>query len=116
MRAFHGMGAAFEWLEQKQLTADAREFWEINLTSQNASPSDYFSLFSSSDSIWRIQPPLPQLDMVKEQWDDIRTGNTPRFEEKIKRFEKRIVSEVLEKPSKIKVNINRVPPDALRSQ
>ena len=113
MRAFHGMGAAFEWLEQKQLTADAREFWEINLTSQNASPSDYFSLFSSSDSIWGIQPPLPQLDMTKEQWDDIRTSNTPRFEEKIKRFEKRIVSEVLEKPSKIKVKINRVPPDAL---
>jgi len=97
------MGAAFDWLEQKQFIADAKEFWEINLASDNPSLSDYFSLFSSSDSIWGLHSPLPHVDVTREQWDDIRKSNTSKFEEKTKHFEERIVSEVLERPSEVGV-------------
>ena len=105
------MRPVFDWLDQNQLTANAREYWEISLAITNSSISEHFLLYSSSDSIWNKSETLTQAYMTKQEWDNIREENTPVFDEYAQQNEKEIVNEVLEKPSRISVDIKRLPPD-----
>lgn len=107
------MRPVFDWLEQNQYTAGAKEFWEFNLVDNDPSVRENISLYSSSDSIWEKHKPFEQAQMTKEQWDDLRDKNTPEFDEYTDKHEKDIVNDVLKKPRQIQVSIKRLPPDAL---
>jgi hypothetical protein len=107
------MDRVFNWLEERKLTAHAREYWDTHMDSPNPQINDTLSLISSTDSIWEKNEAITQKQITKDEWDKIRKDNTGNFEEDIKKDESIIINEVLIKPSKIKVEIERLPSDAL---
>ena len=107
------MKNVFKWLDKKEFTTNAREFWDINFNNADQQTSETFSLFSSNDSIWNSHETLQQDNITKDEWDKIREDNTSDFEESIEGYEQQIANEALKKPSEIEVEIKRLPPDAL---
>jgi hypothetical protein len=83
------------------------------MDSPNPQINDTLSLISSADSIWETNETIIQTQITKDEWDQIRHDNTGDFEEDIKKDESKIIDEVLIKPSKIKVEIKKLPSDAL---
>ncbi len=107
------MDKVFNWLAGKKLIADAQEFWSVQMDDSNSQIKDVLSLVSSTDRIWAKNNAIMQHKMTKKEWDLFRENNTKNFERDILKNEKKIIDEILTKPGKIKVDIKRLPADAL---
>ena len=79
------MDRVFNWLEERKLTAHAREYWDTHMDSPNPQINDTLSLISSADSIWETNETIIQTQITKDEWDQIRHDNTGDFEEDIKK-------------------------------
>jgi hypothetical protein len=107
------MDRVFNWLMGKNLAANVQEFWAAQMVESNQNIKNVLDLVSSKDGIWQKNNTLMQMKITKKKWDDLRKEKTIRFEEGIEKDENKIIDDILTKPNKIKVDIDRLPADAL---